>query len=953
MSYTQALATRSPSRSLPFRFREAVRSFVQTFSLKDPALAKYFGRGYESAAGISVTAENAFTFSAVFDAVNQIASDEAKLPLNHMKRLSGGGAEPYATSKLYKLLKYEPNPEMSAMVFRRTLMAHALTCHGGYAEIERDGAERPKALWILTPDRVRPFRERVYDDSVGKYRLGPLVYEIDGGPTTLPAKDVLHIHGLGYDGYCGYSIIDKARQTIALALAAEKFGANYFGKGTIFGGWLESDADLDELQKKEIRENIEAFRAQQDAAFRILVTGAGHKFHQFTNKPSESQMDESRNRQVEEVARFFRMPPYKLGVNTPGTVSYASVEAANLDYYTGCLLDWITLVEQEFNRKLISPLEQGQQFIKHNVNAFLRADTAARSAFYMAMLDRGVFNADMVLELEDLNPQPNGQGQLLLVQGAMIPKDKLVEKIDADIVKTKKEPRQPTPPPAKPDPDMARALAEALARAERSETAAQEAQIAAQVDREARVAAETTGTATAEQLAGLRETEQRSALLSAQTMALSEQLRADLATAQALVREVQVAREAEHEARTTAEAAQAVAEHASAGDATARLAAENEARQAIARALSAEQRAIEAERLATEHDEQRTIADAARAQSDHLHQQALEHQQATETRLIELEARCATLAGERDSVAAGIEAQQLAAVDLERSLTAATQQIDVFRSSIGTNEMAVTALQQAIMALERERDDSRARLEKLTREQQAREADLVEARAAIETIRTDAEGETVRLQAALSAAEATVQAATTGRIAAEVERDARIADLQTQRETETAGAAAVVSAHRALVVDVMRRMVEIETERALRAQATPEKFRHFLATFYEGHEDLCTQRLLPAVRVHLAWIRSTDDAVAVTKRLIRDFIEESVRALTAILEDRADNIPAAVATIVQYWPERSERLADVLMQDELHLIRARPSSGPLRRRKVKFDKNTSGDIIGASIIEDP
>jgi len=422
---------------------------LPSLQAKSPEWDRLFGSGNTSYAGIVVTDTNWMTFSAVFSAVNQISSDVAKVPLNLLKRLKGGGSEHYVDSRLYHLLKAEPNPEQSSMVFRQTLLAHALTCHGGYAEIERDMHGRPAALWTLTPDRVEPIRREQYDRATGRKTMGPLEYRIDGDDNqVLPARDVIHIHGLGYDGYSGYGVINKARQAIALALAMEKFGGQYFGKGTIFGGHLETEDDLDEDQKKSIRENIDAFRKAQDSAWRILVTGAGHKFHQFSSKPNESQMDESRTAQVLEVARFFRMPPVKLGVNTPGTVSYASVEMANIDYYTGCLLDWYTLTEQEFNRKLIAAPERRQQYIKHNVNAFMRGDTAARSAYYSAMLDRGVFNADDVLELEDLNPQAGGIGKMYLVQGAQVPKDQLSAVIDAKIKKDSTPPPAPVAPAA-------------------------------------------------------------------------------------------------------------------------------------------------------------------------------------------------------------------------------------------------------------------------------------------------------------------------------------------------------------------------------------------------------------------------------------------------------------------------------------------------------------------------
>lgn len=944
MSYTHALATRSTS--FPMRLIEAVRSFVLgPFNLKDPALVNYFGRGYESAAGISVTVENAFTFSAVFDAVNQISSDEAKLPLNLLKRRKDGGSDLYTTSKLYKLLKYEPNPEMSAMVFRRTLLAHALTCHGGYAEIERDGADRPIALWILTPDRVRPYRDNVYDSTLGRRRLGPLEYLIDGGPTTLPAKDVIHIHGLGYDGYCGYSVIDKARQTIALALAAEKFGANYFGKGTLFGGWLESDADLDEPQKKEIKDNIEAFRAQQDAAFRILVTGQGHKFHQFTNKPSESQMDESRLRQVEEVARFFRMPPYKLGVNTPGTVSYASVEAANLDYYTGCLLDWITLVEQEFNRKLISPLEQGQQFIKHNVNAFLRADTAARSAFYMAMLDRGVFNADMVLDLEDMNPQPNGQGQLLLVQGAMIPKDKLVEKIDADIAKTKQPPPPPTPAPTDDSVD------EANARAAAATLMAEEARRLANEERERRIAAEATGQATAEELTHLRESERQALTQASQLTAMAETLRAEAQAAQTARETAEQARQAEATARSDAERqageaeARRLDEEVRARAAQAESAAERtRAEQAIAdaesrRVAAEEARLVEAdaraqaETLATERHAQAARAHELAAAAEARAQAAMDAAQAAQERADETAAALATLqrthAADREALAAAeqaviatrqlVDAREAERVRSETEAATAQRTAEDIARQVVEIEAELEALRadnaRAVEArIQAEQDATAALLASDTAARQAHQDS--EAREA-ERVRlvADQDAERLAAQTAQEALERRLAEAIAARTVAEEE-------TRTVREADAAGLAAQIAAHRALVVDIVRRMIERETDRARRAQATPEKLRRWLETFYEDHEALMQRALLPAITIHLSFIRSSEPPIDATRRVVQTHVRESQRQVRMVLDGDADEIAASLPALLYRWEqERTTPLADALMEKELTYAR--------------------------------
>ncbi|KKM20615.1 hypothetical protein LCGC14_1643710 [marine sediment metagenome] len=83
---------------------------------------------------------------------------------------------------------------MDALTFIETRQAHALCYGNGYAEIQRDGGGRPIALWPLLPDKT--FR-KISPEGVPFYEVHPT----KGGVVTLPDYNVLHIKGLGYDGY--------------------------------------------------------------------------------------------------------------------------------------------------------------------------------------------------------------------------------------------------------------------------------------------------------------------------------------------------------------------------------------------------------------------------------------------------------------------------------------------------------------------------------------------------------------------------------------------------------------------------------------------------------------------------------------------------------------------------------------------------------------------------------
>lgn len=660
---------RWPARMLN-TLESAIRSYTQPFQIRDPALGDYYRDvfGLQSSSGIVVTDETALMCAPVYDAINQISGDLAKLPLLLLQLRKGGAKEPYTDSKLYKLLKDEPNPEMGALDFRRAVQANALIYGNGYAEIERDQTGRATALWPLDAARVRSDRDA----------RDTLVYRVPdskGEVTMIPARDMLHIRGLSLDGICGFSVVQKARQAIGLALAAERFGASFFGQGSVFGGVLSHETDdLDEDQKAEIRLNIEKYHNSTDKAHRFLILGRGFKYESFGVKPNDSQMDELRSKQVEEVARFFNIPVHKLKNLDRATNN--NIEQQDLEYYKGCLLTWIVEWEQEVNRKLIPSLEYGRQFVKHNANAFLRADLMTRYQAHAIGRQWGWRSADDVLDLEDENPLPNGQGQIYLVPQNMWPADKITEMIKAQTAKSTPAPEEPEPElddePAQDD-ETIRTL---TARAEAAEAAAADAQARAEAASLALAAAQAEGTVQADELARLLASERQAVAVAAHVTVQAEAMRAEVTT----------------------------------------------------------------------------LRDA-------------------------LAQRQLTVASERDRIAG------------------------------------------------------------------------------------------------------------------------------------------VLSAHRALVVDIMRRMIDRETERARRAQTTPDKLRAWMRTFYTAHEDLCVHALLPAVRVHLAWMGADDDPVQLTKALVAQHVADSQRQLEVVLDGDGDELAPSVHALCRRWEaERPTQIADRLFQ---------------------------------------
>jgi len=178
--------------------------------------------GSQSISGEIVTERTALYYSPVFNAVSLIAGTVGSLPL-HLMQEKDKRKRIAANHKAYRVMHYEWNPYLTAMAGRECLMSHVLLWGNGFAEITRNVMGDIVELWPITPDRVRLKKEG-----------SQIVYvvRVDGRDVVIPREYMLHVPGLGFDGFIGYSVVAMARKSLGLSMALETFGAMYFGNGT-------------------------------------------------------------------------------------------------------------------------------------------------------------------------------------------------------------------------------------------------------------------------------------------------------------------------------------------------------------------------------------------------------------------------------------------------------------------------------------------------------------------------------------------------------------------------------------------------------------------------------------------------------------------------------------------------------------------------------------------------
>lgn len=396
--------------------------FERRSNLKNPAdwLVNLIrsGGGSATAAGVNVTPQNSLQSTAVFACARILAEGEAALPLIFYQRLNGGGKTRATAHRLYPILHDLPNPEMTSIELRETLMGHLALRGNAFAEIERDQGNRIKGLWPLRPDKTEVKRVN-----------GQLVYVVDvpgEGPQGLPARNVMHLRGFGYDGLMGYSPIALARQAIGLAMATEEFGARFFGNGAKPGGVLETPNKLSDKAYDRLTKWWNDRHQGLENSHRMAILEEGLELHEIGIAPDEAQFLETRKFQVSEIARMFRVPPHMLAY-LEGGASYASIEQMSLEFVIYTLTPWLVRWEQAIYRDLLTEAERLSYFAEHLIDGLLRGDIQSRYEAYNIGRTGGWLSADDIRELENMNPLPDGEGKIYLVPLNMVPVSQVAE----------------------------------------------------------------------------------------------------------------------------------------------------------------------------------------------------------------------------------------------------------------------------------------------------------------------------------------------------------------------------------------------------------------------------------------------------------------------------------------------------------------------------------------------
>jgi HK97 family phage portal protein len=343
--------------------------------------------------GEPVNETTALQVAAVMACVGLIADSTASLPLRTFRRTSDRDV-PLSTARIFT----EPSDAVTRYeLVHQTVTSLAL--HGNaYVLVDRGDNGEPIALTPMHPKNVV-----VESNSNGGRR-----YIVNG--TTLPNDAILHLRWwTPPQALKGLSPIEEQKTTIGLALAMERHLAQFYGDGATPSSVLETDSELTIDQARVLQET---WFNQHNRRRKPAVLAGGLKYRPVTASAADMELNATREQQIAQIARIYRIPSYL--INAKGdSQTYENAEMSGQHFVTYTLMPWLRRIEDAF-----SSLVPRGQFVRFDVDAFLRANTLSRLQAYQIAVMTGIRTPNECRASEGLEPYEGGDNFVMALPGA-------------------------------------------------------------------------------------------------------------------------------------------------------------------------------------------------------------------------------------------------------------------------------------------------------------------------------------------------------------------------------------------------------------------------------------------------------------------------------------------------------------------------------------------------------
>jgi HK97 family phage portal protein len=362
--------------------------------------------------GYAINTDTALKVAVVIRCADVVSKTMASLGC-HLYRTAANGKERATDQELYNILRYLPNPETTAYEFWHMYIMNLMLTSGAFAEIKRNKSTgKIIGIYNLPTDFVKIER-----NSKTNERYLVVTY---GNNKTEKIYSFMHTPGIRFkDSENPNDFIKIASEVLELTLDLNGFAKDYFENGSNPGGFIEYPEGINLETFEEFKTSWQKMYSGVKNQHKWAILEGGFKINKMEGNPAAAQALESRKFQILEVCRIMGVTPHKVfelqGVN------YNSIEQLNIEFWQETIDPMDERLCQTIYKDLLTTEERKTYFAKFNTNKLLKGDVKARTEYYNTMRQNGVFSANKILDLEDMNQISDEEGgNALLVNGNFI-----------------------------------------------------------------------------------------------------------------------------------------------------------------------------------------------------------------------------------------------------------------------------------------------------------------------------------------------------------------------------------------------------------------------------------------------------------------------------------------------------------------------------------------------------
>lgn len=369
--------------------------------------------------GTNISAESAMYVVSYMRAIRLISETIATLNLPLYKKTERGRVKAKDHPLYYKLTG-KPNRYETSLDFIEAITMSICIFEASYIKTDRFG--KTANLYCLHPDSV----ELMTDRDEPYYR----VYE-EGQQNEYSYDEIIKIKSFGGIGsLTGSSTAQYGKQALALSVAAEEFGARFFGQGGRPGGILSTDKVLTKAQREDLRKSLEPFlNPSKENQGRLALLEANIKYMAIHGSNTEAQMLELRNHQVQEVARIFGIP--LTFMMTTSNTTYNNTEQEFKHLLSMVLRPYMKRITIGLNNELLNDEDRKTHYWEFNTSELLQPDTETRYKVYGIGRQYGFITSEEIREKENM-PYIEGSHKLDQPLNSNISKENDKEKVKED-----------------------------------------------------------------------------------------------------------------------------------------------------------------------------------------------------------------------------------------------------------------------------------------------------------------------------------------------------------------------------------------------------------------------------------------------------------------------------------------------------------------------------------------